>query len=139
MSKKEKGVIPAIFTQLTAHNRKQVFEVNNEPSKTVQGQTMTILEMIQRHRKGLPIDESKGALYHEGDEPLQNLDHMDLIDRQAYTDSVADALVEVRTRLEEQAKTKAEKQYLDKVDQAVREKLAQLSKSKEVITDIKEE
>lgn len=125
---------PRIKTWMQADLFPKVHEKNNEPSKTVPGLSMTILEMVKRHRQGLPIDESKGALYQGGEEPLPDLSKMDLVDRAAYMDSVADALVEVKSRLAATAKSKAEKEFLDKVDAAVREKLSKLSDSK--VTDI---
>lgn len=105
-------------------DKKKMTEKNMGKSMTIPNQSMTVLEMIQRHRKGLPIEGRPGQIYHEGEEPLQNLDNMDLIDRQNYIDSVADALVEVKRRLEENAKTEKEKEFLKKVDMEVRQRLA---------------
>lgn len=132
----ETGEVLLGLTQKSAKSRKKKYEVNNEKSKTVPGQTMTIAEMIARHRKGLPIEESKGALY-QGDELLPDISRMDLIDRQAYMDSVADALVEVRARIQESVKTKQEQEILDRIDKAVREKVAEISRPKS-ISDIEE-
>lgn len=111
---------------MTYQQKLSDWEKTNLSSRTVPGMSMTIDEMIARHQKGLPIDESKGSLYREGEEPLQNLEHMDLVDRQAYIDSVADTLVEVRARIEANAKTKAERQFVDKVDLAVKQQLAEM-------------
>lgn len=139
MKKQETGEIPVIHTALTANKRPKVYEKNKLPSMTIPGQSMTIQEMVARHRKGLPIDQSKGALYQdEREDPLKNLDHMDLIDRQAYIDSVADKLVEVRDRLDKEAKNKEQKAFLKKVDEAMREELKKIN-SKNQITDIQEE
>lgn len=123
--------LPFVHTQMTAMKREKQYEKNSEPSMTVPGQTMTVAEMVERHRRGLPIDKSKGALY-QGDELLPNIDNMDLIDRQAYMDSVADALVEVKARIQETVKDKKEQAVLDRIDQAVREKLAEISKPKSI-------
>lgn len=130
--------LPKVKTQLTAPLYEKRHERNNGKSMTVPNQAMSVLEMLKRHRQGLPLDQARGALFHEGDEPVRNLDHMDLVDRQAYMDSVADALVEVRARLQAQMKTKAEKEFMDKVDAAVRERLAKMPKS-DAVTDIQEE
>lgn len=101
------------------------YEKNSMPSKTVPGQTMTVAEMVARYRKGLPIDQTKGALY-QGEELLPNIDHMDLIERAEYMDSVADALVEIRAKLESEAKTNQEKEFLKKVDIEVRARMQKL-------------
>jgi len=124
--KQERDELPRIKTPLNAHLFPKDYEQNREPSQTTPGMSMTVLEMIRRHRSGLPIDQSKGALY-QGDELIPDISNMDLVDRHAYMDSVADALVEVKARLEADAKTKKQKEFLDQVDAAVREKLAQLS------------
>lgn len=142
---KETGLVqdkpkPQIKTQFSAHLYPNDHEVNLEKSKTVPNQTMTILQMIQRHRKGLPIDESKGALY-QGDELVPDISKMDLVDRQNYIDSVADALVEVRARLEEQVKTNQQKEWLKQVDTEVRKRMADIKSEydRKEITDVKPE
>lgn len=129
---------PSVWTQLTSRHRDKKPEMNYLPSKTVPGQSMTIQEMVKRHRQGLPIDESKGALY-QGEELLPDISNMDLVDRQAYMDSVADALVEVKARIQASAKTTKEKEILDRIDVAVREKLKELAdnqKNRNSVTDL---
>lgn len=124
-----------IRNQHHARYDKKDNEQIKEPSKTVPGQSMTILEMVQRHRKGLPIDESTGALY-QGEEDLPDISNMDLIDRQAYIDSVADALVEVKERLKEAHKSKADKELIDKVEAEVQIRLKQMQTKKSSIEEI---
>lgn len=125
VNKKTGEVLSRVRNQGNNYLYEQDFEKNLEPSMTKPGQTMTVLEMVQRHRKGLPIDQSKGALY-QGEELLPNLDNMDLVDRANYIDSVADALVEIRAKLAESAKTKQQKEFLDKVDEEVRNRLSKI-------------
>lgn len=129
-----------VWTALNARKREKEYEKNTGVSDTIPGQTMTIQEMVARHRKGLPIDQSRGALY-QGEELMPDIDKMDLVDRQAYMDSVADALVEVKARIQESVKTKREQEIIDKIDSAVRErlKLINAATSRDVITDLKEE
>lgn len=129
---------PIIKRQFNRSNHLKDYERNSMPSKTIPGQSMSIADMVARHRKGLPIDESKGALYHEGDSVIQDLDNMDLIDRQAYVDSIADALVEVKMRIAASAKTEAEKDYVEKFNAAVQDELKKIN-SRNQITDLKNE
>lgn len=119
---------PQIKTQLTAKYFPQDHEraEKTKPSRTVPGQSMSVTAMLKRHRMGLPITESKGALY-QGDELLPDISMMDEIDKAELMDKVADALVEVRQRIDEQAKTKAEKEFLAKVDKEVREQLSKMT------------
>lgn len=132
-------LLPRIKTQLTAQSYPKQYEQNHGKSLTVPNQSMTIKEMVARHRKGLPIDESRGALY-QGDELVADISQMDLIDRQQYIDSVADALVEVKERLREAAKSKSEKELIDRVEFEVQKRIKELQQnSKKTITDIESE
>lgn len=121
---------PKIKTQLSQMTFPELdAEVNNEPSKTVPGLSMTILEMVKRHQAGQPIDQSKGPIYREGDEVIPDISQMDLVDRHAYMDSVADALVEVRERIAASAKNDEERAFLARVDEEVRLKMTEISKT----------
>lgn len=133
------AVMHPIKRQLTAKYYPKDHEQNYQPSKTVPGLTMTIAEMVARYRKGLPIDESKGALY-QGDDVMPDISKMDLIDRQNYIDSVADALVDVRNRIQESVKSKEEQEILTRIDNEVRERLKKINElsNKNVITDLEE-
>lgn len=125
---KETGEImqtPIVYTPLSARHRIKKLEKNTMVSETVPDQSMTIAEMIKRHRQGLPIEGRKG-LYKEGDEPLLNMDHMDMVERQEYIDSVADAFVDVKTRINAAVKTKEEAALLDKIDAEVRKRLKEI-------------
>lgn len=141
MTKKPKNVsdqgevLPRIKTQLTANLYPKDYEENHMPSETIPGQSMSVLEMVKRHRMGLPIDGNPNLVY-TGEELKENLDDMDEVDKQAYMDSVADYLVEVRARLDESAKTKEQKAFLDAVDEQVRKKLAEMN-DRNKVTDIK--
>lgn len=128
---------PTIYTNLTAHLRPKTYERNMAPSQTIPGQTMTVLEMVQRYRKGLPVSGAVEPFFKEGDDPIEDLSKMDLIDRQKYTDSVADALVEIKARIAATAKTKAEREILDKIDLAVKEELKKI-RDRNQVSDIEE-
>lgn len=99
---------PIIKTPHTAKYFPKDHEVNNEPSRTVPNQSMTILEMVKRHQQGLPIEGSKGIPLYSGEELIPDLSGMDLADKQEYIDSVADHLVEVRARIDAAKKEAAE-------------------------------
>lgn len=113
------------WSSTNAHMREKIHERGSIISRTVPNQCMTVLEMIRRHRQGLPIEQSKGPLY-QGDELKPNLDDMDLVDRQAYIDSVADHLVEIRARIDQAAKSEKDKEFLAKVDEEVRKRMKEI-------------
>lgn len=73
-TKVDLDLLPAVKTQMNAHLFPKDHEqgAGVQPSKTVPGMTMTMLEMVRRHRQGLPLDAAKGALY-QGEELLPNL------------------------------------------------------------------
>lgn len=119
-------VLPRIKTPLNAHLYPHDHEKNEQPSMTVPNQSMTVLEMIQRHRKGLPIDQSRGALY-QGEELIPDISNMDLVDRHAYMDSVADALVEVKNRIKANAKSEEEKAFVARVEEEITRRLANIT------------
>ncbi|AXH74465.1 MAG: hypothetical protein [Microviridae sp.] len=138
--KQEKDELPRIKTQMNAHLFEKVYEKNAGMSMTIPDQHLTVAEMVRRHRQGLPIDQSKGAQY-LGGEPVPNINEMDLVDRQAYIDQVADALVDVRARIDMRAKTAKEKSILAEVDKLFKERLEQFRKEndRKSITDLKTE
>lgn len=124
--KAKSGVIPKFIRPSESRLTKQVREKNNQPSKTVPNQSMTITEMVARYRKGLPIYGSSKTPIYSGESTLRDLTTMDLVDRQAYIDSVADHLVEVRARLDQNAKTVEEKKFLAAVDKEVRDRITKM-------------
>lgn len=117
--------LPIIKHQLTARYYPKDYEVNTHPSEARPGQSMTIKEMVERHRRGLPLTESKGALY-QGEELFPDLSQMDEIDKAAYMDSVADALVDLRAKIDLEAKTKQEKDLVAKIDELARKKFEEM-------------
>lgn len=132
-----KGVLPKVSRPADAKWRPKKYEQNTKPSRTIPNQSLTITEMVERYRKGLPIHANAKAPIYGGEAELRDLDTMDLVDRQAYIDSVADHLVEVRARLEENAKTEAQKAHLAEVDKQVRERIASMYPDKPGSTDEK--
>lgn len=85
----------------------RIYELNEKPSMTVPGQSMTIREMLQRHAAGLPIEGAKVPLY-EGDETMDDdelvghpdLSKMDLADRQEYIEEQAIRLAKLQAKID---------------------------------------
>lgn len=110
-------------SQADAYLYDPIVEKNMLPGMTVPGQSMTVQEMVRRHKAGLPIDQKKGVLF-SGEELIPDLNDMDLVDRAAYMDAVADQLIEVRARIAEATKSKEQKEFLEAVDKKFKEELA---------------
>lgn len=124
--RQEPDELPRIKNQLNAHLFPKKYERNNLPSETKPNMSMTILQMIERHRRGLPIDAPVETPLYQGEELVADISSMDLIDRQAYIDSVADQLVEVRTKIQADLKTKKEKDAAAKFEAAVQAAIKKL-------------
>lgn len=103
-------------------------EVNNEPSKTIPDQTMTISEMIERHSKGLPIDGGKVPIYNGEDYPFKDTTNMDLAERQEYLESLADELVDLRRKIDADKAEKTEQQRIQELENAVQKRLEEKEK-----------
>jgi hypothetical protein len=86
---------------------KQQGEVNNQPSKTVPDQTMSIREILTRYAHGLPIDSGKVPIY-EGEDFHPDPSKMDLVDRQEYMESVKEELNEIKKKYKPKNKAKNE-------------------------------
>lgn len=92
-------------------------EVNDGISQTLPDQAMTIVEIIDRHTRGLPLNLSNNIPIYEGEEFHPDLDKMDLADREAYIDQAKQTLEETTTRIktrQAEAKEKAQKAMASK-------------------------
>ena len=124
----EPDVLPRVKNSANAHLFESKGEVNKQPSMTVPGQTMSVAEMVERYRRGLPIEGNANPIFN-GEDALPNLDDLDLADRQELIEQIADQLVDVKQRLAAVAKTKKEKEELDRIEALVQERLKAVKKS----------
>lgn len=76
----------------------------------VPNQSMSLLEILTRFTRGEQLPVGKDVVYHESDEDIEKLKHMDLVDRAEYIEKL------------EQTKKTYEKQERDK-EKAEREKI----------------
>lgn len=67
-------------------------EVNNQPSKTVPDQAMSVREIMDRYAKGLPIEEGRVPLYEEDDDPeidsMPDMRTLDISEQREYLEEV---------------------------------------------------
>lgn len=127
VNKQTGELLPRIRTQLTYGAYAKVYEKNDMPSQTVPNMAMTVREMVDRYRRGLPVDGPANPQFN-GEDLIPNLDDLDPIDRAAYVEMVADQFADLKAKIAAEAKTKAEKEFIAKVDAAVKEKLEALNK-----------
>jgi len=95
-------------------------------SLTIPNQSMTVLQMVQRYQKGLPIDGQAFPLY-QGEDALPDISHLDLADQQQIVEAYAEQLADIKNRLQTKAKTEAEKKQLDMVNSLVQAELKKLA------------
>lgn len=80
-----------------------VGEVNNEPSKTVPDQAMTIDEIISRTQRGLPVTGVKVPMYNETDDGiLPDLRKLDISEFHELKKRMYKAEKEIRKQLKEE-------------------------------------
>lgn len=144
-NKLEPDVLPAIKNSRNAHLYPKTGERSTKPSLTQPDQTMTVREILDRYAKGRPISGAKVPVYHTEEDEIMGLTpteiaKMDLSERQVLADQVADALVDLKLKLQAEAKTKKERDYLEKIDKEVKSRLKEIAdKKRNEITDLKEE
>lgn len=110
-------------------------EKNTKPSETQPNQSMSLKQIVDRHRRGLPVTGAKreGKFTYDPKNPdlppVADMMAMDPIDRAEIIEQVAEHLVEVKAKIAAEAKTAKQKEFLAEVEKAVQEKLAEMNKS----------
>lgn len=100
------------------------YEVNNQPSKTVPDQSLSVQEILRRYARGLPLSDVKTPIY-EGDEnTFPDLSKMDLADREQYLDEQVIRLQNLKEDLKARSKAIREKEAQDLKNQKEAEKQA---------------
>jgi len=102
--------------QFTARPEQQG-EVNTQPSKTVPDQSMTVRELLERNKRGLPLSGHKHPIYNGDTEDYPDLRKLDLSEIAALRDSVQEEIENHRKDLKEQnekiQKAEAERHKLE--------------------------
>lgn len=68
---------PLIRTMFNAKFLPKYYEVNTQPSLTIPDQTLTVRQIMEKHRRGLPVDIALHGEYF-GDEPQPDMRRLDL-------------------------------------------------------------
>lgn len=85
-------------------------ETSDKPSKTIPDQSMSIKEILDRYRRGLPVTAGKVPIWEEdGDNPITppEWDQMDLSEKDEYMREQARKLAEFRNKQRKDADAKA--------------------------------
>lgn len=100
-------------------------ERNSGEVVTQPDMAMTVQEMLERHKRGLPVESGKVPIW-MGDEELPDLSKMDLVDRQAYVEMVADRLADIKEKLREVEELKKRKAEADRFEAEIQKRLKAL-------------
>jgi hypothetical protein len=94
-------------------------QINNEPSKTVPDQSMTLRELLVRYAKGLPLEGAKTPVFEGEDGSEIDIEKLDLAEREELAEMARQELKDISDRI----KTEVEKKK---------------SKKRSTITDVEE-
>ena len=84
-------------------------QVNNEPSKTVPDQSMTLRELLVRYAKGLPLEGQKNPIW-EGEEGFDiDTQKLDLAEIEELKQKAEEELKDIGERIKEEVKEKNKK------------------------------
>lgn len=100
-------------------------EINTGKSETIPNQSMTVREMIEQYRRGLPMEVGKVPVYN-GEQELPDLSKMDLVERQEYIDAAAEAFADAKARIDEARKKMQDTKDLEKLEAAIQARLAKI-------------
>jgi len=85
-------------------------QVNNEPSKTVPDQSMTLRELLVRYAKGLPLEGAKTPIFEGPDGSEIDVEKLDLAEREELAEQARQELKDITERIKDQvSKAKAKK------------------------------
>lgn len=99
----------------TSDNYEQSPEDHEHPygvSETVPDQSMTVLELLDRHQRGLPIKQNLNGYYSEDD--LINIKTLDLVEIQDMRENLASQTKHLRKQLSDEEQQLRDKKLLEK-------------------------
>jgi len=100
--------------------------------QVVPNQALSLQEILERFTKGEPLEVGRDVQYHESDDDLEKVSHMDLVDKQEYMDK----LKQTQKDYESQEKRKAQKER-ERLDKLAVEKLAADKMAAEAASKVK--
>lgn len=119
----------------TYYNRKpSVGERNDQPSKTVPDQALSVREIINRTQKGLPVTGVRVPMYNETDDGIMpDLRNMDISEIYELKQRIKKTEAEIKRQLQEAE----EKRQQEETEEFYKKKFASKPKP-EVVTDAEE-
>lgn len=98
------------FNQYSKLPPKDHGEVNTLPSLTIPEQSMTVMELMQRHSAGLPLTGHRIPIF-EGEDTMPDLEKLDLSERYALMEKAQKEFNELKQKQLEKRKQKTLSPY----------------------------
>lgn len=100
------------------------FDEKNFPSRTVPDQSLSIIQLLDKHRRGLPLPDGKFAVYN-GEDYFPDIRRLDLTEVQALAEEIGE---KVKAFKDVQRKTKQQRldeEFNRRVDEEIRRRAEQ--------------
>lgn len=124
--------VPTIRTHYNSMYFPRRYEVNNDPSMTVPDEAMSIIELMDRYAHGVPLSKREGVFHGEESELPNDLDRLDLAEREEILRGIAERRDEILENVKERRAKAAEKRLQDQVDARVKAKEEEKAKFEEL-------
>lgn len=90
-------------------------EKTNKISMSVPDQSLSVIEILKRYAKGLPLGGQRVPIYEDDDiEGMPDVSKMDLADRQEYFETVKDEVTKIKNDFNANQKSSAAKAAAEK-------------------------
>lgn len=120
----------AIRTMFNAVNLPRYREVNTMPSLTLPDQSLSIQQIMEKHRRGYPIDARREPQY-LGDEYVPDIKHLDLAEQAEILHEARETVRQTEKNIQEQVWRDREKKAADAQAALLKKMEENLKKSKE--------
>lgn len=109
-----------VYNTLNVHERKLPKKAFKKPSQTVPDQTMSMRELLERHAKGLGLENAKTAIYEEEGQQSSGINPktLDLVDIQEISMNNEERIKELKTKAETEWKTNRAEQLKREQEEA---------------------
>lgn len=105
-------------TQFNHAEFPQIWEKNDQPSKTLPDQAMSIKEIMRRYASGLPLGGGRIEIYEGDEDDFPDLTHLDLAERQEIIEARQAEFLDLQDKIDQDKKAKKAKKALEKLPTA---------------------
>lgn len=124
------------YSWLNAHE-KTANRLNQMPSVTIPSQTLSVRQILDRYRRGMPLEGRRQPLYHDGEFP--DINGLDLSEIQALKRAAAEQVQQYQADLakQEEANRKQKEQQLNEEIEKLKKQLNDSKKGQDSLGTIR--